>query len=179
MSRPALPGPGPEGLVCYFPSGDVMRSRSVGAMLPAGTLDIPAPPPALVADWLREAVRLGLEAGDVEPLPLARTRMRWPGLRDGVRAMAEWTRSLGLGELLASREPALMACRGARYHFDAEHYGSAAFCNLFLSADEELDLHFPVAGRHMPLGRGTAVIFDTAQPHARIALRRWSGLARR
>jgi hypothetical protein len=59
-----------------------------------------------------------------------------------------------------------MACRGARYHHDGAQYGGAAFCNLFLSEDRGLDLHFPFAGHRIPLVRGTAVIFDTGQPHA-------------
>jgi len=68
--------------------------------------------------------------------------------------------------VLATSDVALMACRGARYHHDGAQYGSAAFCNLFLSEDKGLDLHFPAAGRRIPLTRGTAVIFDTGQPHA-------------
>ncbi len=58
-----------------------------------------------------------------------------------------------------------MACRGARYHHDGAQYGGAAFCNLFLSEDRGLDLHFPSTGHRIPLTRGTAVIFDTSQPH--------------
>jgi hypothetical protein len=46
-----------------------------------------------------------------------------------------------------------------------------AFCNLFLSEDRGLDLHFPATGHRIPLARGTAVIFDTGQPHAVIARR--------
>jgi len=80
--------------------------------------------------------------------------------------MAEWTRTLGLQEVLASSEVALMACRGARYHHDGARYGGAAFCNLFLSEDRGLDLHFPATGQRIRLARGTAVIFDTGQPHA-------------
>jgi hypothetical protein len=67
--------------------------------------------------------------------------------------------------VLAASDVALMACRGARYHHDAEQYGSAAFCNLFMSQDKGLDLHFPSLGRRIPLSRGTVVIFDTGQPH--------------
>ena len=59
-----------------------------------------------------------------------------------------------------------MACRGARYHHDAEQYGNFAFCNLFLSEDKGLDLHFPNLNLRIPLARGTVVIFDTAQTHA-------------
>jgi hypothetical protein len=58
-----------------------------------------------------------------------------------------------------------MACRGARYHHDGDQYGGAAFCNLFLSEDRGLDVHFPALERRIPLRRGTAVIFDTGQPH--------------
>jgi hypothetical protein len=59
-----------------------------------------------------------------------------------------------------------MACRGARYHHDGAQYGGAAFANLFLSEDRGLDLHFPLTGQRIPLVRGTAVVFDTGQPHA-------------
>jgi hypothetical protein len=41
-----------------------------------------------------------------------------------------------------------------------------AFCNLFLSEDRGLDLHFPATGHRIPLVRGTVVMFDTGQPHA-------------
>ena len=66
-----------------------------------------------------------------------------------------------------------MACRGAKYHHDGEHYGGAAFCNLFLSEDRGLDLHFPATDHRIPLARGTAVLFDTGQPHG--VIKRGSG----
>lgn len=151
----------------YYWSGATNRSRSVSDIVPMGTLDVPTPPARLVADWNREiSQRLDLEPGDVETLPLARARVRWPDYRHCVQAVADWTRTLGLQEVLASSEVALMACRGARYHHDGERYGGAAFCNLFLSEDRGLDLHFPAIGLRIPLTRGTAVIFDTGQPHA-------------
>jgi hypothetical protein len=68
--------------------------------------------------------------------------------------------------VLAASDVALMACRGARYHHDAAQYGGAAFCNLFLSEDQGLDVHFPVADLRIPLVRGTVLLFDTGQPHA-------------
>ena len=58
-----------------------------------------------------------------------------------------------------------MACRGARYHHDGLQYGANAFCNLFLSDEQGLDLHFPAIDLRIPLVRGTAVLFDTCQPH--------------
>ena len=153
--------------VSYFWSGEAIRSRSVSDVVLSGTVDIPAPPARLVADWEREiSLRLGLEPGDVEALPLARARARWPDYRHCVHAVSDWTRTLGLHEVLASSDVALMACRGAKYHHDGTQYGSAAFCNLFLSEDKGLDLHFPSTGHRIPLARGTAVVFDTGQPHA-------------
>jgi hypothetical protein len=133
------------------------------------TLEVPAPSTRLRADWNREIVRLGLEHGDVEPLSLPRARARWPEYRHCVQAVAKWTQALGMADTLASSEIALMACIGTRYHHDAAHYGAAAFCNLFLSADQGLDLHFPALDLRIPLGLGTAVVFDTGQPHAVIA----------
>src|SRR5688572_27411509 len=131
-------------LAAYFRGSgdDAMRSRSVSDVVLTGTLDIPTPPARLVADWQREtSLRLGLAPGDVEPLPLARARARWPALRHGVQAVSDWMRTLGLHEpLLASSDIALMACRGARYHHDGAQYGGAAFCNLFLTEDRGLDL---------------------------------------
>ena len=100
--------------------------------------------------------------------------MRWPDYVYCVKAVSDWTRTLGLLDVLASSEVALMVCRGARYHLDATHYGGAAFCNLFLSEDRGLDLHFPSTGCRIPLSRGAAVIFDTGQPHA-VIQRRSSG----
>ena len=157
----------------FYRSGDVMRSRSVSDVVLTGTLDVPAPPARLAADWQRDIeLRLALEPGDVETLPLPRARLRWPDYHHCVQAMADWTRALGLGDVLACSEVDLMACRGARYHHDGAQYGAAAFCNLFLSEDKGLDLHFASTGHRIPLVKGTAVVFDTGQPHAVIARHR-------
>lgn len=138
----------------------------------SGVIEVPAPPRRLLADWRRDvALRLCLEPGDVEELPLARARVRWPDYSHCVQAVADWTRTLCLDQVLASSDVALMACRGARYHFDAAQYGGMAFCNLFLSEDCGLDLHFPATGHRIPLVRGTVVIFDTGQAHGVIARR--------
>ncbi|MDB5939090.1 MAG: hypothetical protein JWP77_1454 [Polaromonas sp.] len=159
-----------DRLTSYFWSGESIRSRSVSGAVLSGTLDVPPPPARLVADWQRDtAQRLALAPGDVESLPLARARMRWPDYRRCVQAVSDWTRTLGLPELLASCDVALMACRGAKYHHDGAQYGAAAFCNLFLGEDRGQDLHFPGTGHRIPLVRGTAVIFDTGQPHGVIA----------
>ena len=155
-----------DALTSYFWSGDTLRSRSVGSSIPTGTLEVPALSARLLADCEREITRLGLEHGDVEPLSLARARTRWPDYRQCVQAVADWTHSLGLPNLLTTSNVALMACWGARYHHDAAQYGAAAFCNLFLSEDKGLDLYFPATGQRIPLRRGTAVVFDTGQPHA-------------
>ena len=154
-------------LVSYYRSGAAIRSRSVSDVVLSSTVDVPAPPPRLTADWEREAALcLQLEPGDVEALPLARARMRWPDFRTCVQGVSDWTQKLGLSEVLAACDADLMVCRGARYHHDAAQYGAAAFCNLFLSEDKGLDLYFPMSGQRIPLTRGTAVIFDTGQPHA-------------
>lgn len=153
-------------LISYFHSGDALRSRGIGLATPTATLALPEPPARLVADWAREIdTRLLLEPGDVEQMPLARTIVRWPGYGACVRAMREWTSALGLDDLLDTSDIALMACRGARYHHDGDQYGGAAFCNLFLSEDKGLDLRFTDSGRRIALTRGTAVLFDTCQPH--------------
>lgn len=156
-----------SALTSYFWSNDAIRSRSVSDVVLTGTVDIPAPPARLTADWGREiSMHLELEPGDVETLPIARTRMRWPDLKNCIKAVANWTQALGLQDVLAESSIALMACRGAKYHHDGEHYGSSAFCNLFLSEDKGLDLKFPSTNYRIPLIRGTVVIFDTCQPHA-------------
>lgn len=157
----------PPHATAFYRSGERMRSRSVSETVLCGTLDVPAPPPRLVADWRHEITQhLALASGDVEPLPLARARQRWPDYRQCVQAVADWTCDLGLADLLAQSEVALMACRGARYHHDAAQYGGAAFCNLFLSDDRGLDLHLSLTGQRIALRRGTVVLFDTGQPHA-------------
>ena len=167
MSHPPRPHRAPDLLTSYFLSGDVIRSRSVSDVVLSGTVEVPVPPARLMADWEREiSSRVVLEPGDVEPLPLARARARWPDYKHCVQAVSDWVRSLGLPEVLASSDVALMACRGARYHHDGEQYGGAAFCNLFVSEDKGLDVHFPSAGHRIPLVRGTVLIFDTGQPHA-------------
>ena len=161
-------------LVSYFQQGDVLRSRSVSPVVHTATLDVPAPPARLVADWERDICQqLDLAPGDVEPLNLARTRARWPDVRHCVQAATDWATTLNMPrDLLPSSDIALMTCRGARYHHDAAQYGGAAFLNLFLSDDKGLDLHFPQSGRRIPLVRGTVVLFDTGQPHAVIARHR-------
>ena len=154
-------------LTSFYWSGDAIRSRNVSDVVITGTVDVPALPARLIADWEREiSLRLELEPGDVETLPLARARIRWPDYSRSVKAVSDWMRELGLQDLLAESSVALMACRGAKYHHDGEHYGGAAFCNLFLSEDKGLDLHFPSASHRIPLVKGTVVIFDTGQPHA-------------
>ncbi len=166
MGTPSSPRLRDHLAVC-FRSGDAMRSRSVSDVVLWGTVDVPAPTASLLADWEREmSIHLELEPGDVEALPLVRARARWPDYRHCVQAVLDWTQPLGLHEALASSEVALMACRGARYHHDAAQYGGAAFCNLFLSEDKGLDLHFPAADLRIPLRPGTVVVFDTGQPHA-------------
>ena len=131
MTGSSTPHRAKDSATSYYRSGERMRSRNVSDRVLFHTLDVPAPPARLVADWQRDIQqRLGLEAGDVESLPLPRARTRWPDYRHCVQAMTEWTRTLGLGEVLASSEVALMACRGARYHHDGAQYGGAAFCNL-------------------------------------------------
>lgn len=156
-----------DHLVSLYWSGEVIRSRSVGDVVLADTLDVPVPPARLVADWHREmASRLNLEPGDVEALPLARARMRWPDYRRCVQAVADWAGKLSLEGVLPQSDIALMACRGARYHHDGAQYGGFAFCNLFLSEDKGLDLHFAATDQRIELVRGTVVVFDTGQPHA-------------
>jgi hypothetical protein len=143
------------------------HKRTISPVVLTTTLDIPAPTARLNADWEREiAQHLFLKPGDVEVLPLARTRLRWPDLSQCVTAMENWTHAIQLQNVLSTAEMALMACRGARYHNDIELYGDSVFCNLFLSQDKGLDLHFPDAGLRVPLASGTAVIFDTGQTHA-------------
>ena len=144
-----------------------MRSRSVGRRALSGHVSLPPLPGRLTADWERDvAQQIALEPGDVESLSLARARARWPQYGECVQAIAQWARGHELAEVLAQSEIALMVCRGARYHHDSAQYGHAAFCNLFVSDDKGLDLHFPATGERIPLTRGLAVIFDTAQPHA-------------
>lgn len=157
----------PDTPTCFYWSDDTLRSRSVSSVVLSGKVDIPALPARLVADWEREVQQqLGLEPGDVEQLPLARARMRWPDYRRCVQAVADWTHTVGLPDVLVNSDIALMACRGARYHHDSSLYGYAAFCNLFLLEDCGLDLHFPFTEQRIALRRGTAVVFDTCQPHA-------------
>jgi hypothetical protein len=167
MPAPSPPDHTPSRLTSFYRSGDAMRSRSVSGIVRTHTLEVPAPPARLTADWERETLQhLGLEAGDVEPLSLPRARMRWPDFKRCVQAMQAWTHTLGLADVLTTSDIALMTCRGARYHHDGGQYGAAAFCNLFLSEDKGLDVHFPHSGQRIPLVRGTAVVFDTGQPHA-------------
>lgn len=172
MHPPALPLGQPTP-VCHYRHGDTLRSRNVSDVVLWGTVDVPAPPAWLTADWQREtSQQLALEPGDVETMSLARTQRRWPDLRQCVQAMRDWAQAQGLQNVLAHSEMALMACRGARYHHDGAQYGGMAFCNVFLSEDKGQDLHFAATGLRIPLRRGTAVVFDTCQPHAVVARNR-------
>ncbi len=136
-------------------------------MVLSGRVAVPALPARLVADCDQEiAGQLDLAPGEVEALALARARVRWPAYRQCLQMLSDWLQARGLPTVLACRDPALMACRSVRYHHDGTHYGGAAFCNLFLSEDCGLDLHFPSADCRVPLSRGTVVIFDTGQAHA-------------
>lgn len=146
-----------------------MASRSVSDVVLTGTVEVPAVPALLAAHWQREvAQHLALAPGDVEALNLAqsRTRANSPHYRRCVQAATDWAHGIGLPDVLAESHIALMACRGAKYHHDGTQYGDSAFCNLFLSDDAGLDVHFPGAGLRIPLVRGTVVVFDTGQPHA-------------
>lgn len=165
---PQTPPPAPlhPPLVSCFWSGDALRSRHVSEVVLSGTVDIPEPPARLRADWDREiASHMALEPGDVETMPLARARVRWPDYTRCVQAARDWTATYGLSEVMASSDVALMVCRGARYHHDGEQYGGMAFCNLFVSEHKGLDVHFPALGLRIPLQRGTMLVFDTCQPH--------------
>lgn len=153
-------------LIVHFQSVEHRRSRSVSAHVLHHALSIPQPPTRLSADWDREIAGLGLGIGDIESLSLARTIVRWPDYARCAAAVTAWMQTLHLPDLLDPGDLALMACRGVHYHHDAEQYGHAVFCNLFLSEDKGMDLHYPSLGLRIPLQRGTVVIFDTAQPHA-------------
>lgn len=151
--------------VFYAHAGQRLQ-RNASARVLHDTLTIPQVPPRIQNDWAREVAALGLMHGDVEPLPLARTIMRWSDYSQCGAAVAEWLAQLGLPGLLSVDDLALMACLGTPYHHDAELYGDRVFCNLFLSPDCGMDLHFPALDRRIPLQQGTVVVFDTAQPHA-------------
>jgi len=154
-------------LSAVFRSGDVMRRRTVGVIVRTAVLEVPTPPAPLLADWHRDVSRqLGLEAGDIEPLAIGRTRLRWPQLRHCLDAVRQWPGVATMADALAGADPALMASRGTRYHHDGALYGGKAFCNLFLSDERETELHFPATGRRIALTRGTVLLFDPCQPHA-------------
>jgi hypothetical protein len=141
--------------------------RSVSGVVLSGVLQLPPLPARLLADWQRETSQhLNLQPGDVEELPLARARARWPQFAQCVGAASDWARWIGLQDALADSPLALMACRGARYHHDAATYSSAAFCNLFVGEDQGQEVHFPFTGHRIPLVHGTVLLFDTGQPHA-------------
>lgn len=154
-------------LTAVFRRGDTLRSRSVGRVVKTDLLQIPAPPARLLADWRRDVSRqLGLEAGDIEPLAIGRTRLRWPQLRHCVDAVGHWLDANQLHGVLEGANVALMASRGTPYHHDGALYGGKAFCNLFLDDAHEAELHMPAAGQRIALARGTVVLFDPCQPHA-------------
>jgi hypothetical protein len=163
MPASAIP---PSAAFCTF-GDEPVRCRSVSGVVLTGTVDLKPLPARLLADWENETRdNLELEVGDVEVMPLARARSRWPDFRLCVAEAGRWLESQGVSAgLLGDSNRALMVCRGARYHHDGEQYAGAAFFNLFVSDDVGLDLHFASTGHRIPLVRGTAVVFDTCQPH--------------
>src|SRR5260370_30035381 len=134
MSYPPQQHRARDLLTSYFWSGDAIRSRRVSDIVLTGTVDVPVPPARLLADWEREtSSRLVREPGDVEAMPLARARARWPDYKRCVQAMSDWTRALGLPEVLASSDVALMSCPAAEYHHDRAQYGGSALRLLLLA----------------------------------------------
>lgn len=159
-----------DRFIAYFWSDDILRSRCVSDLVFSSELEVLTLPARLLADWRSDVtLHLNLQPGDVEELSLSRARTRWPAFSRCVQAVSEWTSVLGLHQVFPASDLALMACRGARYHYDAAQYGGMAFCNLFLSDDCDHDLHFLATGLRIPLVRGTVVIFDTGQAHGVIA----------
>ena len=152
------------------PRSSTLNRRTTGYLVLSDRLPLAAPPDRTIADWQRDSQQLlALEPGDVEPLPLARTRMRWPGCKQAMDLAWQWMSEQGMETARTGSEVALMACRGAACHHDGERYGDKAFLNLFLTDDEHMDLYFPVIDIRIPLGRGTIVLFDTYQPHTVVA----------
>lgn len=156
-----------EPLTAIFESRGALRSRSVSPEIRTAILDVPLPPASVIGGWQREiAGRLELAAGDIEPLPLGRTRLQWPQLRHCIDAVRQWLAANDMPGILADAPIALMGSRGTRYHHDGARYGGMAFCNLFLGDAPQTELHWPAIGRRIALARGTVVLFDPCQPHA-------------
>lgn len=89
MNHRPQPHPAQDLLTSYFWSGDAIRSRCVSGIVLTGTVDVPALPARLLADWAREiSSRMVLEPGDVEAMPLARARARWPDYARCVQAVS-------------------------------------------------------------------------------------------
>ena len=144
-----------------------MCTRPVSRTLRTGTLT-PAPlPQGLQADCHREArTRLCIDPGDVEAFSLPRIVTRWPHFDAVTQSVGAWLRLLGIpAELFENAEVAFMGCRGASYHHDGARYGGIAFCNLFLSEDQDLAVRWPAIGKSLPPTRGTVALFDPCQPH--------------
>lgn len=166
---PQPPASHPPLTAHYALDGQRWR-RPVSARTWSATLTLPPCPVAVLAEWTRCVQHeLALAPGDVEVLPWGQTRRRWPAYRGCADAAAQALAGQGLDGLLADSPPTLMVCLGARYHHDAEQYGEAVFCNLFLCDEAGLDLHFPLSGQRLPLQRGTLVLFDPSQPHGVVA----------
>ncbi len=154
-------------LSAVYRSADIVRSRTVSGVVRTAVLDVPVPPAPILADWQRDAVeQLGLDAGDIEPLSLGRTRRRWPPLRHCFEAVRQWLADNAVADAMSGADVALMASRGTHYHHDGELYGGKAFCNLVLSDERDTDLHLPAAGQRIALALGTVLLFDPCQPHA-------------
>lgn len=78
-----------------------------------------------------------------------------------------WMGALGLSPQQVDANA--LACRGAFFHHDAEHFSNSVFAVVWLDEQDNSDLLLPAMGKRIPLKYGTVVLFDPCQPHGVVA----------
>lgn len=144
---------------------DQYAARAVSDTVLSTQLAIPPIAPDIASHWATSACKLALyNIGDVCALQGV-SLDAWPGYKAAEYAAGAWAAQAGFAPALEQAKVSLLACLGASFHDDSNGFVEDGFCVLWLSPDTELDLYFPHTGKRIELAHGTAVVFDSCQPH--------------
>lgn len=125
-------------------------------------LDIPELPVEVGSDWVTDAGLFG--PGDISVVRES-PEQGWPEVQRVREALHAWAQPLGFAGATKDAPVTVLACMGASFHSDGDSYPDTTFCVVWLNPDVNLDLVFPHVNVRIPLRYGTAVLFDSVQPH--------------
>jgi hypothetical protein len=135
-------------------------TRSIGPRIAQTRLSLEGMSAAQSDAW-SDAISLMVGFGPGEVSNLGNTpHLIPPGAELEAR---KWLESLGIDA--ANAGACALTCTGSVFHHDADSYPREVFCIVWLSDDTHWDLFFPHTGERVELHYGTAVVFDSAQPH--------------